>query len=68
MRIKVHFLIHLVNFLFQAQVVLLIILLFAIADFFLGTLIGHKSDIEYARGFIGYNGNISFISLQTFNF
>lgn len=41
----------------QAQIVLLFILLLAIVDFFLGSLIGPKSPIEYAKGFIGYNGN-----------
>lgn len=35
--------------------VLLIILLIAIADFFLGTLIGPKSQLEEAKGFLGYN-------------
>lgn len=42
--------------LFKAQVVLLIILLAAIADFLIGSIIGPKSDTEYARGFVGYNG------------
>jgi hypothetical protein len=27
----------------------------AIADFILGTLIGPKSDLEKAKGFLGYN-------------
>lgn len=40
----------------QAQVILLVILLAAIADFLFGTLIGPKSDSEYVKGFIGYNG------------
>lgn len=39
----------------KAQVVLLIILLIAIVDFCLGTLIGPKSDLEKAKGFLGYN-------------
>lgn len=42
---------------------MLIILLAAIADFLFGTLIGPKSDIEYARGFIGYNGKIFIICI-----
>lgn len=29
----------------------------AIVDFFLGTFIGPKNTLDYARGFIGYNGN-----------
>lgn len=40
----------------KAQVVLLIILLIAIADFLLGTVIGPKSDLDVAQGFVGYNG------------
>lgn len=40
----------------KAQIVLLVILLAAIADFFIGTIFGPKSPTEYARGFIGYNG------------
>lgn len=43
------------NFFQQAQIVLLIILLAAIADFLIGTLIGPKSDLEMAKGFVGYN-------------
>ncbi|CAO1378480.1 unnamed protein product [Diamesa hyperborea] len=39
----------------KAQVVLLIILLVAIGDFILGTIIGPKSDLEMAKGFLGYN-------------
>ena len=34
---------------------MLIILLLAIVDFILGTIIGPKSDLEKARGFLGYN-------------
>lgn len=41
----------------KAQVGLLIILLIALADFFIGTIIGPKSNEERAKGFIGYNGN-----------
>lgn len=37
---------------------LLIILLAAIADFLIGSAIGPKSDIEYARGFVGYSGSM----------
>lgn len=40
----------------QAQIGLLIILLIAIADFMIGTIIGPKSDLEKAKGFLGYNG------------
>lgn len=40
----------------KAQVVLLFILLIAIADFVIGTLIGPKSELDVARGFVGYNG------------
>ncbi|CAG4955548.1 unnamed protein product [Parnassius apollo] len=39
----------------KAQIVLLIILLAAIADFLVGSFIGPKSDLEVAQGFIGYN-------------
>lgn len=39
----------------KAQVVLLVILLVAIGDFILGTIIGPKSDLEMAKGFLGYN-------------
>lgn len=41
----------------KAQIGLLIILLLAIADFMIGTIIGPKNDQERAKGFIGYNGN-----------
>lgn len=40
----------------KAQVVLLVILLAAIADFLIGSLVGPKSDLEQAKGFVGYNG------------
>lgn len=40
----------------KAQIVLLVILLAAIADFLIGTLIGPKSELERAKGFVGYNG------------
>ncbi|XP_052742375.1 bumetanide-sensitive sodium-(potassium)-chloride cotransporter isoform X2 [Bicyclus anynana] len=39
----------------KAQIVLLIILLAAIADFCIGSIIGPKSDVEVAQGFVGYN-------------
>lgn len=42
----------------KAQVVLLIILLAAIVDFFIGSFIGPKSDAEIAKGYLGYNGKI----------
>ncbi|XP_020283580.1 bumetanide-sensitive sodium-(potassium)-chloride cotransporter [Pseudomyrmex gracilis] len=42
----------------KAQLVLLVILLLAIADFVIGTFIGPKSDVERAKGFIGYNAEL----------
>ncbi|XP_047532187.1 bumetanide-sensitive sodium-(potassium)-chloride cotransporter isoform X1 [Vanessa atalanta] len=42
----------------KAQIVLLVILLAAIADFCIGTIIGPKSDLEVAQGFVGYNMTI----------
>ncbi|KPJ14477.1 Bumetanide-sensitive sodium-(potassium)-chloride cotransporter [Papilio machaon] len=42
----------------KAQIVLLIILLAAIADFCVGSFIGPKSDIEFAQGFVGYNMSV----------
>ncbi|XP_026325882.1 bumetanide-sensitive sodium-(potassium)-chloride cotransporter isoform X2 [Hyposmocoma kahamanoa] len=42
----------------KAQIVLLIILLAAIADFCIGSVIGPKSDIELAQGFVGYNMSV----------
>ncbi|XP_055845958.1 bumetanide-sensitive sodium-(potassium)-chloride cotransporter isoform X3 [Episyrphus balteatus] len=42
----------------KAQIGLLIILLIAIADFMIGTLIGPKSDEEKAKGFLGYNSTL----------
>lgn len=47
----------------QAQLVLLVILLAAITDFFLGTFVGPKSDIEFARGFVGYNSKFKLIKI-----
>ncbi|XP_031638851.1 bumetanide-sensitive sodium-(potassium)-chloride cotransporter isoform X2 [Contarinia nasturtii] len=48
----------------KAQIVLLIILLIAIGDFFIGTIFGPKSDIEKAKGFVGYNATIFRQNLQ----
>ncbi len=42
----------------KAQVVLLIILLIAIADFIIGSIIGPKRDADIAKGFVGYNCKI----------
>lgn len=42
----------------KAQIGLLIILLLAIADFMIGTIIGPKNDQERAKGFIGYNADL----------
>ncbi|KAK0180491.1 hypothetical protein PV327_006127 [Microctonus hyperodae] len=42
----------------KAQLGLLVILLVALADFVIGTFIGPKSIEEYAKGFIGYNGDL----------
>ncbi|XP_063708088.1 bumetanide-sensitive sodium-(potassium)-chloride cotransporter isoform X2 [Culicoides brevitarsis] len=39
----------------KAQLGLLVILLAAIADFMIGTIIGPKSDTDTAKGFLGYN-------------
>lgn len=39
----------------KAQMVLLVILLVAVADFFLGSFIGPLSDEATSKGFIGYN-------------
>lgn len=50
----------------KAQLGLLVILLVAIADFLIGTIIGPKSDAERAKGFIGYNGKLARITLQHF--
>lgn len=46
------------DFVFKAQIVLLIILLLAIADFIIGTIIGPKSDLEKAKGFLGFNSKL----------
>ncbi|XP_063894987.1 bumetanide-sensitive sodium-(potassium)-chloride cotransporter [Helicoverpa armigera] len=42
----------------KAQIVLLVILLAAIADFCIGSIIGPKSDLELAQGFVGYNWTV----------
>lgn len=42
----------------KAQIGLLVILLIAIADFMIGSIIGPKSDLEKAQGFLGYNATI----------
>ncbi|XP_034943352.1 bumetanide-sensitive sodium-(potassium)-chloride cotransporter [Chelonus insularis] len=42
----------------KAQIGLLIILLIALVDFFIGTFVGPKSNEEYAKGFIGYNAQL----------
>ncbi|XP_060811351.1 bumetanide-sensitive sodium-(potassium)-chloride cotransporter [Bombus pascuorum] len=42
----------------KAQIGLLIILLLAIADFMIGTIVGPKDDQERAKGFIGYNADL----------
>ncbi|KAH9638064.1 hypothetical protein HF086_014925 [Spodoptera exigua] len=42
----------------KAQIVLLVILLAAIADFCIGSIVGPKSDIEMAQGFVGYNWTV----------
>jgi len=39
----------------KAQVVLMVILLIAIGDFLIGTMIGPKSDLDMAKGYLGYN-------------
>lgn len=33
----------------------------AIGDYIIGSLIGPKSDVEYAKGFVGYNGWLIFL-------
>lgn len=44
-----------INFEFQAQIVLLFILLAAMVDFVIGSIIGPPDNEEIAKGFIGYN-------------
>lgn len=50
----------------KAQIVLLVILLAAIADFCIGTIIGPKSDVEVAQGFVGYNSKYFLKSFRDF--
>ncbi|CAD7082120.1 unnamed protein product [Hermetia illucens] len=42
----------------KAQIGLLVILLVAILDFLIGSIIGPKSDLEVAKGFLGYNSTL----------
>ncbi|XP_050068324.1 bumetanide-sensitive sodium-(potassium)-chloride cotransporter [Anopheles maculipalpis] len=42
----------------KAQIVLLIILLIAIVDFCVGSVWGPKSDLDVARGFVGFNASV----------
>ena len=42
----------------KAQLGLLVILLVAIVDFLIGTMIGPKNDTERAKGFIGFNSKL----------
>lgn len=42
----------------KAQIGLLVILLIAMVDFFIGAMIGPKSDEEKAKGFVGLNGKL----------
>ena len=44
----------------KAQIGLLIILLIAIADFFIGAFYGPKNNEERAKGFLGFNGILLF--------
>lgn len=43
---------------------MLIILLVAIGDFVIGSFIGPKSDLELAKGFLGYNGESGYHQLM----
>ncbi|CAH0399333.1 unnamed protein product [Chilo suppressalis] len=47
----------------KAQIVLLVILLAAIVDFLIGSVVGPKSDVEHAQGFVGYNMSIFYDNL-----
>lgn len=42
----------------QAQVGLLVILLVAIFDFFIGSFLGPQNEQSKARGFVGFNGKL----------
>lgn len=48
----------------KAQIVLLFILLAAIADFCIGALIGPKSDVEVAQGFVGFNTTVFYDNVK----
>lgn len=48
----------------KAQIGLLVILLIAIVDFMIGSIIGPKSDLELAKGFVGYNSTTFSQNLQ----
>lgn len=48
--------------------VLLVILLFAIADFMIGSFIGPSGDDSIAKGFVGFNGNNSLIAVLSILF
>lgn len=47
----------------KAQIVLLIILLAAIVDFLLGSVIGPKSELERAKGFVGFDSESCSLSI-----
>nr|XP_023024040.1 bumetanide-sensitive sodium-(potassium)-chloride cotransporter [Leptinotarsa decemlineata] len=47
---------------FQAQIGLLVILLVAILDFFIGSFIGPRSDEAKSKGFLGYNATLARIN------
>lgn len=42
-------------FVLQAQMCLLVVLLFSQVDFIIGTILGPKNNVEVAKGFVGYN-------------
>ncbi|XP_069158282.1 bumetanide-sensitive sodium-(potassium)-chloride cotransporter isoform X2 [Procambarus clarkii] len=42
----------------RAQVVLLVVLLVAILDFFIGAFVGPLTEDEFAKGFVGLNGTV----------
>lgn len=43
----------------KAQLVLLVILLVAVVDFFIGCLVGPRTDAVRAKGFLGFNANVT---------
>lgn len=51
------------NYYQQAQVGLLLILLVAMTDFVVGTIMGPQNIEQKARGFVGLSGN-SYLSLR----